>query len=642
MSFPSLILVSKERGSPLSGYFFAALLLFPALLLPPLLAAKGPAPEQTISLESLGFQTIAPRYLLSGGTMITLDYVDNQHLLVTFGVPRLMLRLGDCPPEDQDRVVDAILLELPSGHELARAEWRLHDIGRYLWPLGNGYFLLRQRNQLTTFAPLAQLPSGEAFALHPFLHFDNPIDAIYVSADRDLLTIETSKRVRKPQSELTTIARMIQGSQGIAGPPATAPPSSLGPSQPTRPIGLLRRDPAQAAAALDPQDPGNPEQPDNPVRIHFIRLLPPATPDGHLIAQHAGSIDTRKHLVIPLSAEGYLRTRDITNTSVALDFSTFSGKVTDLGGFDTTCPPSPTFLSHSEFVAFGCRGSDDRLTLAGFNIHGDLMWQLNFSDAQAYPSFAGANTAGRFAFSRTLTTGAIAGSQTPFSDQLTTQEVRVFQTYNGKQLLRVATSPIQRAGQNFALSPDGLSLAVIQDPIDPHLKEVQHKPAIEIYALPALSDKDRHEVNAEEALAPPHSEAPIVFSVAQVKEAVAVQGGPDSIVTSSQAALLPANARISAAAPAATPLPASAAPDSRPHFTARATSTNAGAPPSAAPVPAAASSNSPTTSPSEQAAAGDQPEQRHKPPTLYDPDYDGPLDASNPTAASSDGLRPPQ
>jgi hypothetical protein len=640
MSFPSLILASKERRRPPSGYFFAALLLLPGLLLPPSLAAKGPSPERTISLESLGFQTIAPRYLLSGGTMITIDYVDNQHLLVTFGVPRLMLRLADCPPQDQDRVVDAVLLELPSGRELARAEWRLHDIGRYLWPLGHGYFLLRQRNQLTTFAPLAQLPTGEAFAQHPFLHFDNPIDAIYVSADRDLLTIETSKRARKPESALTTVAQMTQGAPGIA-----APPSSLGPSQPTRPISLLRRDPAQAAAAQDPQDPNNPEQPDDPVRIHFIRLLAPASPDAPLVAQHAGSIDTRKHLVIPLSSEGYLRTRDITNTSVALDFATFSGNVTNLGGFDTTCPPSPTFLSHSEFVAFGCRGSDDRLILAGFNIHGDLMWQLNFSDPQAYPSFAGANSAGRFAFSRTLTSGGIAGSQTPFSDQLTTQEVRVFQTYNGKQLLRVPTSPIQRAGQNFALSPDGLSLAVIQDPIDPHLKEVQHKPAIAIYALPALSDKDLHEVNAEEALAPPRSEAPIAFSAAQVKEAVAVQRGPDSIATNSQAALLPANANpASPALPAAVPPPTSAVSDSRPHFTSRGTSTAAtspAAPATTAPATIAASASSPAASPVDQATAGDQPERR-KPPTLYDPDYDGPLDASNPKAASSDALRVPQ
>ena len=254
-------------------------------------------------------------------------------------------------------------------------------------------------------------------------------------------------------------------------------------------------------------DSENPVNPDNPIHNNFIRLLAPTEPNGSLVAQHAGVLDTRKHVVIPLTAEGFLRTRDRSNAGVTLDFATFTGNITDLGGFDTSCPPSPTFLTHSEFVAFGCRGSSDHLTLAGFNIRGDLLWQMNFSDPQAYPSFVAANSAGRFAFSRTLTIGAFVDTQSPLSDQLSSQEVRVLQTYNGKQLLRVATSPIQRSGQNFALSPDGLSLAVIHDPIDPHLKEVQHKPAIEIYKLPPLTDKEQHEVNAEISLAPPFHSA---------------------------------------------------------------------------------------------------------------------------------------
>ena len=46
---------------------------------------------------------------------------------------------------------------------------------------------------------------------------------------------------------------------------------------------------------------------------------------------------------------------------------------------------------------------------------------------------------------------------------LTGQSVVVYQTESGKQLLHVDCSPIARAGQNFALSPDGMSLAVIRD-----------------------------------------------------------------------------------------------------------------------------------------------------------------------------------
>jgi hypothetical protein len=616
-------LVSKERRNCPWAILLAALSLLSSLIAPSPLVAKGPAPDQTISLDALGFQTISPRYLLSGGTMLTLDFVDNTHLLVTFGVPRLMRRLTDCPPDDQDRVVDAVLLELPSGRMLARAEWRFHDISQYLWPLGHGFFLLREHNTLTTFAPLAQLPSGDAFRLHPFLHFDKNIniDAIYVSADRDLLTIQTSRRLPKPELQ--------QANAPASSPPsATVLPTSLGPSQPTS-FSLQRRDPKQAASSST-DDSGSPVIPDNPIHNNFIRLLAPATPNGSLIAQHAGSLDTRKHLVIPLTAEGFLRTRDRSNAGVTLDFATFTGKVTDLGGFDTSCSPSPTFLTHSEFVAFGCRGSDDHLTLAGFNIHGDLLWQMLFSDSQAYPSFVAANTAGRFAFSRTLTTGTIMDIQSPFPDQLSSQEVRVLQIYNGKQLLRVATSPIQRSGQNFALSPDGLSLAVIHDPIDPRLKEVQHKPAIEIYTLPPLSDKERHEVNVENALAPPPSDTPIAFSVAQVKDAIASSqsGGADAIATNPAAALLPDEANLP-------PLPSPAPPpatdpvdDSQPHFSYR--SSDATVPRSSKLAPAeladqAAPGQSPDSSSqsTDQPATGDSSDRPRKRPSLYDPDYDG-------------------
>jgi hypothetical protein len=584
-------------------------MLLAALLAPSALLAKGPVPDQVISLESLGFQSVTPRYLLAGGTMLTLDYVDNTHLLVTFGVPRLMRRLSECQPEDQDRVVDAVLLELPSGRELARAEWRFHDISQYLWPLGHGHFLLRQRNVLTTFAPLTQLASGDTFAQHPFLHFDNDIDAIYVSPDRDLLTIESSKHTPKAEPQLTAVSRP-------APPVAAPPPIALGPGQSTPALSLRRRSSSSASA-----DPAL-TSPEARVHISFIRLLAPGTPDAPLIAQHAGSFEARRPLMVPLTAEGFLRTRDSSSAGVTLDFVTYAGKVADLGSFETSCPPTPIFLTHSEFVAFGCRGSSDRLTLAGFNVHGDLLWKLLFSDSEAYHSFAAANSAGRFALSRTLTTSTIVGDSiaggSPTSSELTAQEVRVLQNYNGKQLLRVNTSPIQLSGQNFALSPDGLSLAVIRDPVDRLLKEVQHKPAIEIYKLPPLSDEDRKQLGVESAFAPEPSQLPIRFTaVAAQSTLIAARDASD---TPPQMDADPADV------PSAPPAPATSADDSRPHFT-----------PHAAP---ATTEEKAAEQPTEQPATGEQPEHRPR-PTLYDPTYDGTPENSGNSAAPAPSA-PPQ
>src|SRR5580765_2434273 len=111
--------------------------------------AKGPAPAAHISLQPLGFELPQTQFLLAGGTMMTLDYVDDKHLLLTYTSRKLMKRLPECPPGDQDRNIDAVLIELPSGKPLARTSWRVHDRSRYLWNLGHGRFLLRKRDTLT-------------------------------------------------------------------------------------------------------------------------------------------------------------------------------------------------------------------------------------------------------------------------------------------------------------------------------------------------------------------------------------------------------------------------------------------------------------------------------------------------------------
>ena len=91
--------------------------------------AKGPDPAARILLEPLGFQTLQTQFLLAGSSMLTVDFVDEKHLLVTYSTKRLLKRLSECPPSDQDRTIDAVLLELPGGKVLARTAWRLHDRG---------------------------------------------------------------------------------------------------------------------------------------------------------------------------------------------------------------------------------------------------------------------------------------------------------------------------------------------------------------------------------------------------------------------------------------------------------------------------------------------------------------------------------
>jgi hypothetical protein len=183
--------------------------------------------------------------------------------------------------------------------------------------------------------------------------------------------------------------------------------------------------------------------------------------------------------------------------------------VSELAEWDTTCFPRATFVGHGEYVAFGCRGSAERQALAGFNLKGEEMWQQNFSDQHTSPSFSFAPAAGRFALGRTVVTAAVDESAPMPESVVSAQEVRVVESYDGRVLFKIDCTPVERAGENFALSADGMRLAVVRETLVHHAatkdydEYSEREAAVEVYALPALTEKDRAEVKAAEAMAPP-------------------------------------------------------------------------------------------------------------------------------------------
>src|SRR5262252_113703 len=79
---------------------------------------------------------------------LSLDFIDANHVLLTFNRKQLIKRQPECPADHQDRLMHAAVLEIPSGKVIAETDWYLHDRRRYLWPLSSGKFLLRQWNSL--------------------------------------------------------------------------------------------------------------------------------------------------------------------------------------------------------------------------------------------------------------------------------------------------------------------------------------------------------------------------------------------------------------------------------------------------------------------------------------------------------------
>ena len=427
-------------------------------------------------MEPLGYLPPPQRLITLGGAMYTVHFVDATHLLFTFNSHGLMPRLPDATPDDDDRNVAALLLELPSGKVLARTTWRTRDRNQYLWPLGHGYFLLRIREKLTVIQPVANMDQENPFREQSFLQMTRHIGYITVSPGGDLLTVETVPPKRsEPSGPASTLAQT--------------------PGLHTRPAGGGQN----AGAADDDGKGGEAEVPGRPpVELHFFRLAMESTPGkpDRLVARAAGRLASRSLVNLPVTSEGFLDVLKESNEVYNFDFETHTGKRMQLSAYDTTCVPRPYFVSRSEFVAFGCHGAAEKIELSGFNLRGEEPWVSVFSGQHVSPAIISAPAASRFALSRVLinVTGAF-DPETIQPDELTTQEIVVMQNHDGRSLLKLQVTPVQRSGQNFDLSADGLQVVVVRNGV------------IEVYRVPGLTNADRKDVEMATAAQPERNEA---------------------------------------------------------------------------------------------------------------------------------------
>jgi hypothetical protein len=393
--------------------------------------------------------------------MFTVNFVDNTHLLLTFHTHGLIPRLPDEPPDDNDRLVNALLLELPSGKVVARTQWHTHDHQQYLWPLSNGMFLLRIRSKLSVIDPLRHLNTSEPFRQQAFLSMNRPIGYIAVSPGGDLVTVETVPPIVHDGDDM-----------GLGG--------------------------AEAHPRLT-----------DFTEIHFFRLVTAEQPGepAHLVAQAAGLVRARGLTRLPVDADGFLDISQESPQTWLFDFQSHAGKRLELAPFDTTCAPIPYFTSRSDFVAFGCHG--ERLELGGFNFRGEEPWVQMLGTQQIAPYITSAPGAGRVAFSHINVSASFYDLQNLLPEELSGQEIQILQNYDGRILLKVQASPIQRAGQNYDLSSDGQSFTVIRNG------------NLEVYRLPALTPKDQEQLARSAADAPEKNDVRISLASPKHPEAPA-------------------------------------------------------------------------------------------------------------------------
>jgi hypothetical protein len=367
------------------------------------------APAYQLSLQALGYAGSSQAALDAGSSVLTLNSLDDSHVLLTFNLRKLVPRLPNDPPTDEDRLVAAEVVDLPSGKIEARTEWHLHDHARYLWSLGKGRFVLRIGQQLYALAPLANLATAEPFLLTRFPNRGAGLKMLVVSPDGGIVTEENAANPH-PQVIL-----------GDATPEG-----------------------------------------DQQVVVDFFRIRGDGSSSSPMEVEDAGRAVAAEPIFVALDADGYLWGKETSAGQWTLGFESFVTRGVDLGTILSSCAPRLEMVSPSEYVALTCMGADDHIKIASYGLDGHETWEEGLGD-YGPPTFVHAFGAGRFGVSHsTLSSGAVTASGLPEEAPVTHQDIRVYQNASGDLLLKVDCVPAYKTAENFDLSEDGSQLVVAQ------------------------------------------------------------------------------------------------------------------------------------------------------------------------------------
>ena len=407
----------------------------PGLQFPPIPFGAGPPPKIldrypenpslpptfTISVGPLGFSIPGENYLLRRQSLVSLDFLDEDRILLTFRVSGLMQRDADDKSDDKKQQIQALVLALPTGKIESRAAWTVPDRSRYLWMLNDGHFLLRVPDGLD---------EGDAqLQMKPYLRLPGR-----------LLWIEMDPR---QQVMITNSLEPATASQkpGESGPSVTEPPTTT----------------------ADGQKPG--EQ-----SVLVARTQKRASGEVMLVSRVPWTFQTSDW---PMNSEGYLEESQDKANEWLLKLSYFSGGDRVMARIESTCPPKYNFVSDSELLLTTC-DPNSGWKLGAMLTRGDPLWEARTAANAILPLLVMAPNSSRVARETLLLKrSADRYKRMIGAKDLEGQIVKVFDAANGKMVLEAPLTPILDGGGNVAISPSGQRVAIL------------YADAIQVFQLPA-------------------------------------------------------------------------------------------------------------------------------------------------------------
>jgi hypothetical protein len=367
-------------------------------------------PVARIPVEELGFLPPGQIYALMRVSYATLDFLDPQHLLFTFHKTKLLSRLPDSDPDDDDQLIHAVVLEVATGKVLAQSEWRMHDRDRYLWPLGPGLFLVRMRNQLYVV--------DKGLSLTPYLEFPGKIKSIQVGLGGEFLLTESQEQ------------RVNLHIASLPGSPS--------------------QDQDQ-----DQPDRTNTDSSGQDLVLRIIKTD---------VKKQVAMARTRALPYVPLMRDGYLYALRGREDHWNLGLQNLrSGVKSQIGDLESTCAPMIYPLNDKNFMAVVCPDSARDHVGRGLNLEGKRLWERHWSRRRIWPSLVASDNGSRFAYETMVMDHEIGIIAAADAESVIGQVVEVYDSASGRLRFVAPVNPILDAGQNFALTADGKRIATLHN-----------------------------------------------------------------------------------------------------------------------------------------------------------------------------------
>ena len=388
------------------------------------------APVFSIPVEPLGFFAPGAIYQGQRDSLVSRDFLDEDHLLFTFHAPGLITRQGN-PSASNERQIRAVVLVLPGGAVASEALWSVHDRDRYLWMLNDGHFLLRDRGDLKM--------GDSSLQLSPLFHFPGPLLWMEVNPSQDLLVTNS----REPTG--------LKPKPGDVSSPATA-------SAQMTVDGDTSNSPTKDGSMPNAQNNSSPDV--------VLRILRRDTGKVMLMSR------ARRTVHLPINSEGWVEILRGKGHEWILNMNYFRGGSRIIGRIDSMCAPSIEFISNPELLVTACNPDESRWMVA-MSTDGKRLWNTSKPGTQIWPRLIMAPNGVRLARETLLATHAVYVMSPLSFDDVKAQWVEVYDASTGKMELTAPASPILDGGGNVAISPSARRVAILDSG------------AIRVYELPA-------------------------------------------------------------------------------------------------------------------------------------------------------------